>query len=206
MIVVIDYGMGNSGSVVNMLKRIGQDVILTSSIAEIEKAEKLILPGVGSFDNGMENLRKYGLVEVLNEKVQQQGTPILGICLGIQLFMEGSDEGDLPGFGWIPGRTVRFDASTLGDELRIPHMGWNYIKPAKPHYLTAELEPDARFYFVHSYYVRCNNQEDVLTTTSYGIDFVSSVAKGSIIGVQFHPEKSLRWGMNIFRRFAHESL
>lgn len=206
MIVVIDYGMGNSGSVVNMLKRIGQEVILTSSVAEIEKAEKLILPGVGSFDNGMENLHKYGLIEVLNEKVQQQGTPILGICLGIQLFMESSDEGDLPGLGWISGRAVRFDAVTLGDALRIPHMGWNYIKPAKPHYLTADLEADARFYFVHSYYVRCNNQEDVLTTTSYGMDFVSAVAKDSIIGVQFHPEKSLRWGMNVFRRFAHEPL
>lgn len=201
MIVVIDYGMGNSGSVVNMFKRIGEDVLLSSDPEQIRKATKLILPGVGSFDNGMENLAKYGLVDLLSDKVLRQGTPILGICLGIQLFMGASDEGALPGLGWIKGRAHRFDPAALG-ELRIPHMGWNGLDVAKEHPLVQELEPDARFYFVHTYHVCCDDPADVLTTTTYGIDFVSSVARGNVVGVQFHPEKSLRWGMNVFRRFA----
>lgn len=205
MIVVIDYGMGNSGSVVNMFRRIGEEVLLSSDLEQIARAKKLVLPGVGSFDNGMGNLKQYGLLDVLNEKVLQQRTPILGICLGIQLFMEGSDEGELPGLGWIKGRAHRFDPDKL-DDLRIPHMGWNGLDVAKSHPLVADLEPDARFYFVHTYYVCCIDPVDVLTTTTYGIDFVSSVARGNIIGAQFHPEKSLRWGMNIFKRFASDAV
>lgn len=205
MIVVIDYGMGNSGSVVNMLKRIGEGVVLSSQPADIEKATKLILPGVGSFDNGMANLRRLGLVDALNEKVLGHQTPILGICLGIQLFTEGSDEGTAAGFGWIRGRAHRFSADEIGDTLRIPHMGWNFLRVRKEHPVVAGLESDARFYFVHSYHVRCDDPADILTTTSYGIDFVSSVARGPVVGAQFHPEKSLRWGMNIFRRFVNGS-
>lgn len=205
MIVVIDYGMGNSGSVVNMFKRIGESVLLSSDPAEIGKAKKLVLPGVGSFDNGMENLAKRGLLDLLNEKVLHQGTPILGICLGIQLFMEGSDEGSLPGLGWIKGRALRFDSTLLGD-LRIPHMGWNGLDVAKAHPLVQGIEEDARFYFVHTYYVSCTDDNDILTTTTYGFDFVSSIQHGNIIGTQFHPEKSLRWGMNICRRFASDAV
>lgn len=203
MIVVIDYGMGNLGSVVNMLRRIGEEVVLSSCPDDIEKATKLILPGVGSFDTGMANLHSLGLVDVLNEKVLGRQAPILGICLGIQLFTEGSDEGSAAGLGWIRGRACRFTPEEIGSGLRVPHMGWNFLKVHKEHPVIAGLEADARFYFVHSYHVRCDDPADILTTTSYGIDFVSSVARGPVVGAQFHPEKSLRWGMNVFRRFVN---
>lgn len=201
MIAVVDYGMGNAGSILNMLSRIGADTTLTRDRAEILKADKLILPGIGAFDEGMERLESLDLVGPLSEAVDGRGKAILGICLGMQLFASRSEEGIRRGLGWIEGEAVRF---RLGADsaLRVPHMGWNGVNVRKPSVIFDGLEPDARFYFVHSFHVRCANTSDVLGTTEYGAEFVSAVSRGRVVGVQFHPEKSLRWGIELFRRFA----
>jgi glutamine amidotransferase len=210
-IAVIDYKMGNLGSIMNMFLRLGIDAILTDDPAQIERADKLILPGVGAFDRGMENLHKLGIIPLLNEKAVLKRTPILGLCLGMQLFARGSEEGQLPGLAWIDGYCVkfRFDhlvstpvAANVYSRLKVPHMGWNNLRPCKAHYLFENLEPDARYYFVHSYYVRCNDPRDELAKSLYGVEFTSALQHSTIVGVQFHPEKSLRWGMQILKRFA----
>lgn len=201
MIVVIDYGMGNSGSVVNMLKRIGQSVILSSSADDIKNASRLILPGVGSFDNGMQNLRNLGLLDVLNEKVLSDKTPILGICLGMQLYCKKSEEGREDGLGWLDAKTVRFSFDESSQQLKIPHMGWNSVHVCQDSSLLNNLDDEKRFYFVHSYHVQCNDPADVLTRTNYGIEFTSAVCRGNILGTQFHPEKSHRFGLEFFQAF-----
>lgn len=198
MIIVIDYGMGNLGSIANMIKKVGYKCIITSDLEEIKKATKLILPGVGSFDNGMKNLEKLGMIEVLNQKVLIEKTPILGICLGMQLMTKSSEEGNLVGLGWIDAQTKRF----VSDTLKIPHMGWNIIKHQKESKLFDEMESEKRFYFVHSYFVSCNQEVDILTYTNYIQDFVSSFQKENIIGVQYHPEKSHKFGMNLIKNFV----
>lgn len=198
MITIIDYGMGNLGSIANMIKKVGHKSIITSDIEEIKKARKLILPGVGAFDNGMKHLKDSGLIEVLNKKVLIEKTPILGICLGMQLMTNSSEEGKLAGLGWIDAQAKKF----VSDELKIPHMGWNIVKHKKTSKLFDENGTEKRFYFVHSYCVSCNNKDDILTTTPYGHDFISSFEKENIIGVQFHPEKSHKFGMNLIRNFV----
>ena len=205
MIVIVDYGMGNLGSIQNMLKRIGTDALISSDISEIEKANKLILPGVGSFDNAMKNLNNLGLTHILNKKVIEDKTPILGICLGIQLFTERSEEGNLPGLGWIDAETIRFRFGNNQTNLKIPHMRWNIVKIKHNSSLFKDMYNDARFYFVHSYHVVCNNEQDILSTTCHGYDFVSAVQKENIIGVQFHPEKSHKFGMKILQNFTELS-
>ena len=198
MIIVIDYGMGNLGSIANMIKKVGYKCIITSDLEEIKKATKLILPGVGSFDNGMKNLEKLGMIEVLNQKVLVEKTPILGICLGMQLMTKSSEEGNLLGLGWIEADTKKF----VSDTLKIPHMGWNTIKHQKNSKLFDESENEKRFYFVHSYCVNCNQEVDILTNTNYIQDFVSSFQKENIIGVQYHPEKSHKFGMSLIKNFV----
>lgn len=197
MLVIVDYGVGNVGSIKNMLKRIGSESIISSNIEEIKKADKIILPGVGSFDNGMEQLKKFNLIDTLTEKVINQKTPILGICLGMQLFTQKSEEGELPGLGFIDAETVRFKIN-----LRIPHMGWNLIDIKEESLIYKEMSKESRFYFAHSYHVVCHNQSDILTTTMYGYEFISSFQKDNIIGVQFHPEKSHKFGMKLFKNFV----
>jgi len=198
MIVVIDYGMGNLGSIANMIKKVGHKCFITSDIEEIKQATKLILPGVGSFDNSMKNLTELGMIEVLNKKVLVEKTPILGICLGMQLMTKGSEEGKLSGLGWIDAQTKKF----VSDTLKIPHMGWNIIKHQKESKLFDECESEKRFYFVHSYNVSCNQEIDILTNTNYIQDFVSSFEKENIVGVQFHPEKSHKFGMSLLKNFV----
>lgn len=198
MIVVIDYGMGNLGSIANMIKKVGYKSLISSDLEEIKKATKLILPGVGSFDNGMKNLQERGMVEILNQKVLVEKTPILGICLGMQLMTKSSEEGSLSGLRWIDAQTKRF----VSDTLKIPHMGWNIIKHQKNSQLFDEIEREKRFYFVHSYCVSCNQEADILTNTNYIQDFVSSFEKENIVGVQFHPEKSHKFGMNLIKNFV----
>ncbi len=198
MIIVIDYGMGNLGSIANMIKKVGYKCIITSDLEEIKKATKLILPGVGSFDNGMKNLENLGMIEVLNQKVLVEKTPILGICLGMQLMTKSSEEGNLLGLGWIEADTKKF----VSDTLKIPHMGWNTIKHQKNSKLFDESENEKRFYFVHSYCVNCNQEVDILTNTNYIQDFVSSFQKENIIGVQYHPEKSHKFGMSLIKNFV----
>jgi glutamine amidotransferase len=198
MITIIDYGMGNLGSIENMIKKIGYKSITTSDIEKIKSAKKLILPGVGAFDNGTKNLKEYGLIDILNQKVLIDKIPILGICLGMQLMTKSSEEGNLKGLGWVDAQAKKF----ISDKLKIPHMGWNIVTHKKNSKLFDELESEKRFYFVHSYCVSCNNQDDILTTTPYTYDFVSSYEKDDIIGVQFHPEKSHKFGMNLIRNFV----
>lgn len=201
MIIIIDYGMGNLGSILNMLRKIGAEARISSDPGEIENSDKIIIPGVGAFDSGMTNLTKMDLIPVLYEKVINRKTPFLGICLGMQLLTKKSEEGSLPGLGWLDAETKRF---SFGSEqrLKIPHMGWNMIAVKKESPLLQEMYSEPRFYFVHSYHVVCNDPNDVLATTYYGYDFVSSVQRGNIFGVQFHPEKSHKCGMKLLKNFV----
>lgn len=202
MIVVVDYGMGNLGSILNMLKKIGAEARVSSDPQEIESADKLILPGVGAFDAGMKRLQELGLIGVLDDKVLNGKTPTLGVCLGMQLLTQQSEEGNLLGLGWIDGETIRFRFDPKQTHLKIPHMGWNTVTIHREGELFRGLEHEARFYFVHSYHVVCNQQEDVLATTHHGYDFVSAIQRDNIMGTQFHPEKSHRYGMKLYRNFV----
>jgi glutamine amidotransferase len=202
MITIVDYGMGNLGSIMNMLKKIGFPARLSSSPEEVGNADKLILPGVGSFDAGMRNLVDRGLVAPLAEKVVDRGTPILGICLGMQLMAGKSEEGTLPGLGWLDADVVRFRPPPESERLKVPHMGWNTLEPRKDCPLFRGAGPELRYYFVHSYHVVCRDPSDWAATTCYGADFVSAFQHGSLYGVQFHPEKSHRFGMALLRNFA----
>ena len=202
MITIINYNAGNIKSIQNMLKRIGAKSCISSSVDEIEQAEKLILPGVGHFDYGMKNLHESGLIEVLNKKVLIDKVPLLGICLGAQLFGNRSEEGVLSGLGWIDMEVVKFDENKLPKNLKIPHMSWNEIKIKKQSKLLEGLNDESRFYFVHSYHMKCNNENDILANTNYGYEFTSAVEKENIFGVQFHPEKSHKFGMKLLENFV----
>ena len=202
MIVIIDYGMGNLGSVMNMFRAVGvRDIHVSSDIKEINKANKLILPGVGSFNSAMINLRNLGLVSLLNHKVLNDKIPILGICLGMQLFFEASEEGNVEGLGWIKGKVVRFYEKIEKRKLPIPHMGWNYATFEKKSKLMENSYPENKFYFVHSYHACCDEKEDILMSTKYGYKFTSAIQKGNIYGFQFHPEKSHKYGKILFKNF-----
>lgn len=202
MIAIVDYKMGNLGSIANMLKKIGEQAIITSDVSVIERAEKLILPGVGAFNTGMVNLDRLGLLSVLNRRALEDKVPVLGICLGMQLLTNGSEEGDRPGLGWIDAETVKFKFDGEQSHLKIPHMGWNTVAIRQHDGIFQDMDTESRFYFVHSYYVRCNHESDVLATTHYGHDFVSSVRHGNIMGTQFHPEKSHKFGTQVFKNFV----
>ena len=201
MITIIDYKTGNLGSIQNILKKIGEDSVITSNIDEISSASKIILPGVGAFDTGMKNLTDLGLVDILNKKVVSEKTPVLGICLGMQLLSNGSEEGIYKGLGWIDAKTIRFGFIDTA-EYKIPHMGWNFIKQQKESKLFSGMFTDPRFYFVHSYYFKANDPSDILTSTDYEIEFTSAIERGNILGVQFHPEKSHKFGMKLLKNFV----
>ena len=198
MIQIINYGLGNLGSVQNMLKRINVQSVIIKNPRDLI-TDKIILPGVGSFDTGMNNLLNDGWIEVLNEKVLKERVPTLGICLGMQLMTNRSEEGCLGGLGWIDGEVIKFPANNL----KIPHMGWNVVKPVneRPSILQSEKD-ELRFYFVHSYYVRVKNRSEELGETNYGDNFTSAFRRENIYGVQFHPEKSHKFGMMLLRNFA----
>jgi glutamine amidotransferase len=199
MIVIIDYGMGNLGSVVNMFKRIGAEAKISGEKSVIEDASKLLLPGVGSFDKAMEKINDLNLKEVLDRQAFEYKKPIMGICLGMQLLTRGSEEGSLPGLGWIPADTIKFPSIA---NLRIPHMGWNSVKPSTPSILTANLPYESRFYFVHSYCVHVDNEVNSILKCSYGVEFDAAVQMENIYGAQFHPEKSHKFGMQLLKNFS----
>ena len=200
-ICLIDLGLGNLGSVTNMLARAGAQVQRTSTPEALAGANKVILPGVGSFDAMVQKLDAAGFRQPLLEHVLR-GKTLLGICLGMQLLADGSDEGQLPGLGLIPGRVRRFLFKEHLAQLKVPHMGWNRVKPNHLHPLGRGLEEGARFYFVHSYYFDCDDPDNVLFRTSYGHDFASGVQRGQVMGVQFHPEKSHRFGLQLIKNFV----
>lgn len=202
MIVIIDYGMGNLGSVVNMVKKAGAQAVVSTDKDAIKKAKKLILPGVGAFDNGMKNLKDRNLIPLLNEKVLEEKTTILGLCLGMQLFTQRSEEGKMLGLGWLDAETVSFKFEGANANLKVPHMGWNTIQICQPHPLFAEMNNETRFYFVHSYHVVCKETGTVVAQTDHGYMFPSAIAKENILGVQFHPEKSHNFGMKLFKNFV----
>ncbi len=202
MIAIIDYDMGNVGSITNMIKKIGGKSVITNDKAIISDASAIILPGVGSFDTGVRNLKKYKLFELLQELVLEKGMPILGICLGMQLLGNSSEEGVEKGLSFIDADGIKF----LDDpKLKIPHMGWNFVNKQKKSTLLDDFIEIPRFYFVHSYYMKCNNSLDVLATTNYGIDFHSAFERKNIYGVQFHPEKSHRFGTTLLKGFLNKT-
>lgn len=204
MIAIIDYDMGNVGSIKNMLEHLSVDAIITGDHKTILSADQIIIPGVGSFDQGMHNLIERGLDQVIKTFALELKKPVLGICLGMQLLGHSSEEGKCPGLGLIDFVNLRFQ-QTNEIPLRIPHMGWNTVKLEKEDPLLKDIDHTYRFYFVHSYYAKCNHQENVLMSTVYGQRFTSSVHHENIYGVQFHPEKSHHFGMKILSNFSRIS-
>lgn len=201
MIAIIDYGLGNLASVQNMFRKIGvRDAIITADSEKIALADRILLPGVGAFDAGMSKLEATGLIPLLNKKALEEKVPVLGICLGMQMLTRKSEEGNKMGLGWIDGDTVKFNPDP-SLKLKVPHMGWDYIKVTRKNPLL-EIDKKPRFYFVHSYYVKCNNPYQSIATCDFGGEFTCMVNKDNIFGTQFHPEKSLRFGMDILINFS----
>jgi glutamine amidotransferase len=201
MISVIDYGAGNIGSVLNMIKHVGGVAEVVRDSHGVLGASKILLPGVGSFDNAMTRLANLDLIEPLKAQAAE-GTPFLGICLGMQLLANHSEEGKLEGLGLIPGKVRRFRFEGETASLKVPHMGWNRASPTMDHPLIAGLGEDARFYFVHSYFFECENSDNALLRSFYGRAFTSGVKHENVMGVQFHPEKSHRYGMQLIKNFV----
>jgi imidazole glycerol-phosphate synthase subunit HisH len=200
VITIVDTGVGNVNSIQNMLSRIGIATSLSHDRNTILKAEKLILPGIGSFDRGMEELQKGDMAGAIRHKVLVEKTPILGICLGMQILGESSEEGRLKGLNIIAGHSKKF--SFTQKTKKVPHMGWNYVVPHTSSALFQGVETPARFYFAHSYYFECEQASDAIAMTPYGSPFASVIQREKVWGVQFHPEKSHRFGMQILRNFA----
>ena len=202
MITIINYGMGNLGSVQNMLKRIGIKSIISSDINEIEKAEKILLPGVGSFDAAISKIDELNLRPVLTFMAKEKKVPFLGICLGMQLLTESSEEGVLKGLNFVPAKTIKFKFPE-NSNLKIPHMGWNLVTKKTESVLTKNFTNEFRFYFVHSYHVKCDNPINSILTTNYGYEFDSAIQNENVFGAQFHPEKSHKYGMQLLSNFAN---
>jgi len=200
MITIIDYGLGNLSAFINVYKRLDIDVQLASTIGKLKKASKLILPGVGSFDQAMNKLNSSGLRNYLDELVLKKKIPVIGICVGMQIMALKSDEGVLPGLGWIDGKVKRLILNNK--DLPLPHMGWNDIKIQKKISLIANIDIDKRFYFLHSYYLQCQNLDDVIANINYGIDFPCIINHENVFGIQCHPEKSHYNGMSLLKNFA----
>lgn len=193
--------MGNLGSIQNMLKKIGIESKIISKPNELEEATKIILPGVGAFDTGIRNLNNGGWIEILNKRVLNDKIPVLGICLGMQLMCNSSEEGELKGLGWIDAEVKKFSFSDTS--FKIPHMGWNSVTINKNSDVFIDDFNERRYYFVHSFYVISHKTENILTSTKFGIEFTSAFQKENIIGVQFHPEKSHKFGLSFLKNFTH---
>lgn len=198
-ITIVDYGMGNIGSLINMFRKIGVKIDISSKPDEISRANKILLPGVGAFDSAMNKIDELGLRKVLYERAMIAKIPFLGICLGMQLLVESSEEGNKKGLGFINGSAKRFP---VNEKLKVPHMGWNTIKITQNNKLTQFLPEDPRFYFVHSYYVKVSHRSNSIMSCEYGINFDAGISNGNIFGAQFHPEKSHKYGLSMLKNFV----
>lgn len=202
MIAIIDYGLGNVQAIANVYKGLFLEAEIVAQPSGLREADKLILPGVGAFDQAMQLLDQSGLRQTVDELVMEDRVPVLGICVGMQMLANSSAEGKLPGLGWIDAAVKRFDFSASQNPEFIPHMGWNNIQPVRESPLLRELNVESRFYFLHSYYMNCRNREDVIAFTPYGIDFACAVNRDNVYGVQFHPEKSHGFGIQLLKNFG----
>lgn len=202
MITIVDYGLGNIRAFTNVYERLNIKTRIAHKASDISDASKIILPGVGSFDHAMNLLNDSGMREELDKQVLTNKIPVVGICLGMQIMAHSSDEGLLPGLGWIDGEVKLFDSKTIPYKTRMPHMGWNSIKPEKESKILSKLNEQSRFYFLHSYYFVCNKIENILTSTKYGITYTSAINHDNIFGIQYHPEKSHSNGIQLLKNFA----
>jgi len=202
MIVIINYGLGNIGAFTNVYERLNIPISVANTAEDLKSATKIILPGVGAFDHAMKKLSRSGMREPVTDLALGRQVPVLGICVGMQMLARSSDEGVLPGLGWIDATVKKFDVSDLNSKTGLPHMGWNTIHPESDNPLMTNIGDDSRFYFLHTYYFRCNDPKDMIATTEYGIRYASVVNKENIFGVQFHPEKSHQWGIQLLKNFA----
>lgn len=202
MIHIVDYGLGNVQAFMTLFKQLGFDAVRAKTALDLKGASKIILPGVGAFDHAIELLNNSGMRPTLESLVMHDKLPVLGICVGMQILGAFSDEGKLPGLGWVPGNVRAFRENKGSSRLPLPHMGWNDVHPTAASPLFAGLEHDARFYFLHSYYFECEERAHVAAVASYGFDFTCAVSAGNVHGVQFHPEKSHKYGANLLKSFA----
>lgn len=202
MITIIDYGVGNINAFVNVYKRVDVPVKVAKTAADLDGAEKLILPGVGHFDYAMTKLNNSGMRDELDDLVLDKKIPVIGICVGMQMMANYSDEGDLEGLKWIDASVKKFDETKIQQVTRLPHMGWNDVKPRPDMKLFQGLEKDAIFYFLHTYYFECNQAEDIMAVSDYGIEFASAAHHENKYGIQFHPEKSHHYGEILLHNFA----
>lgn len=206
MITIVDYGLGNVQAFTNVFKRLNIPVSTARTAVQLGQASRIILPGVGAFDHAMSLLEASGMRPVLDDLVLRRNVPVIGICVGMQMLADGSDEGHLPGLGWIPGRVRSMRALPSVQALPMPHMGWNDVAPTAPGGLFSGLETGARFYFLHSYYFECRDMVDRAAMVSYGVEFACAVRRNHVHGVQFHPEKSHHWGETLLKNFADQQL
>lgn len=202
MIAIIDYGMGNLGSVKKKIDSLGVESIISSDFKEIKKSDRIILPGVGHFSRAVKEIKKRGLWELLSDEVIGINKPILGICLGMQLMAGFSEEGNEEGFGWFDAKVIRFQIEDR-KLYKVPHMGWNSLDQRKESILLNGISEASKYYFVHSYHFVSNDMSDILTITKYEAKFVSSIQKNNMFGTQFHPEKSHQSGLLLLNNFVH---
>jgi len=202
MIAIVDYGLGNVKAFAHVYKKMNKQAIIAKQAKDLVNATKIILPGVGAFDEAMKHLERSGMRKILEEMVFNHRTPVLGICVGMQMLSLSSEEGNASGLGWLDGVVKKFNFPSNINNLYVPHMGWNSICPAKENALLRKLDQGSRFYFLHSYYLHCNRDEDAIAFTDYGGCFVCAVNHENIYGVQFHPEKSHQWGVQLLKNFA----
>jgi glutamine amidotransferase len=202
MIAIIDYGSGNVGAIANIYKQLKIAHKVTGDLGELATAERYVLPGVGAFDTTMEYFRRSGMTDLLHEQVMTKGKKVLGVCVGMQILADSSEEGVLPGLGWIPGRVRKIDAALLPAPPRLPHMGWNSVALRPGARLFGGVDVERGFYFLHSYYFDASRGEDVAATVTYGCEIPCAVARSNVYGMQFHPEKSHANGVAVFRNFA----
>ena len=202
MITIVDYGLGNIQAFLNVYKRLNIAAVTAKTADELRGATKVVLPGVGAFDPAMRSLQDSGMRATLDELALERDVPVLGVCVGMQMLGESSEEGELPGLGWIAGRARGFQALQYGGSLPLPHMGWNDVRPDSHNPLFDKLDANSRFYFLHSFYFQCDFEKDVAAVSTYGKDFSCAVRSENIYGVQFHPEKSHHFGTRLLQNFA----